>query len=51
MASLRDTLVRLSASLRRSTIERDLDDEVQFHIDKLTRAPVFWAVRTMSDVV
>ena len=36
MAFLRDTLVRLSASLRRSTIERDLDDEVQFHIDKLT---------------
>src|SRR5688500_1373774 len=36
MAFLRDTFVRLSASLRRSTIERDLDDEVRFHIDKQT---------------
>ena len=36
MAFLRDILVRLSGSLRRTTVERDLDDEVQFHIDKQT---------------
>ena len=40
MTPLRETLVRLFASLRRSTIERDLDDEVQFHIDKLTEKNV-----------
>ena len=36
MAFMRDIFVRLSASLRRTTIEEDLDDEVQFHIEKQT---------------
>ena len=36
MASLRDGIMRLFGSLRRKTVEQDLDDEVQFHIDQQT---------------
>src|SRR5688500_17164918 len=36
MASLRDGLVRLWGSMRRRAVERDLNDEVQFHIDMQT---------------
>ena len=36
MASLRDSIVRLYGSLTRKRVEQDLDDELQFHIDKLT---------------
>ena len=36
MGSLRDGLVRLYGSLRRKTVDRDLNDEVQFHIDMQT---------------
>lgn len=34
MASPRDGIRRLFGSLRRKTVEQDLDDEVQFHIDQ-----------------
>ena len=36
MTSLRDVLTRLFGSLRRTTVEQDLDDELQFHIDMQT---------------
>ncbi len=36
MAFLRDALMRLLGSVRRKTVEQNLDDEVQFHIDMQT---------------
>lgn len=36
MASLRDHIVRLFGSLRRKRLEQELDDEMQFHLEKLT---------------
>src|SRR5262245_45705367 len=36
MSSLRESIIRLYGSLTRKRVEKDLDDELQFHIDKLT---------------
>ena len=36
MPSLRDSIKRLIGSLRRTTVEQDLDDEIRFHIDQQT---------------